>query len=102
MIGNSAIFTQRTSQFYSTESPNLKEALRALGDTKVTDGAQTREHVKVISRGLLARYRERYFVRGGGSFLPVFHIMLGIGILGYSWEYSHLSNNVFPLYKQVH
>lgn len=73
------------------DNNNLRRAIEELGQTKVSDMAGTSKGVQSVSRGLWARYVERYFVRGGGSFTPIFHVMLGIGILGYSWEYSHLS-----------
>ncbi|PJF17049.1 Coatomer subunit gamma [Paramicrosporidium saccamoebae] len=78
------------SRLFSTEPNYLKQEIHELGKTKVSDLPKTGGQVKKISRGLWTRYTERFFVRGGGSFMPVFHIMLGIGILGYSWEYSHL------------
>lgn len=76
---------------------NLKQAIEELGQTKVSDVSGTGKGVRSVSRGLWARYVERYFVRGGGSFTPIFHVMLGIGILGYSWEYSHLSTPLYAL-----
>lgn len=78
---------------FSTEQSEsgLKRSIKDLGDTKLSDISGTRHHMRKISRGLFARYAERYFNRGGGSFTPVVHLMLGIGILGYSWEYQHLS-----------
>jgi hypothetical protein len=79
-------------RLFSTENRDLKQVVNDLGNTKVTDYAKTSQSVKKISRGLWGRYKDAYFVRGGGSFMPIFHAILGIGILGYSWEYNHLSN----------
>lgn len=79
--------------FSSGPQDNLKQAIEELGQTKISDISGTGRNLNKVSRGLWARYVERYFVRGGGSFTPIFHVMLGIGILGYSWEYSHLSKH---------
>ena len=70
---------------------SIRSSLEQLGQTRIKDMAQTKKHISNISRGLWARYVDRYFVRGGGSFMPIFHAALAIGILGYTWEYSHLS-----------
>lgn len=77
----------------STGNGFLKREVSELGNTKITDVPKTAEQVKKISRGLWARYQERYFTRDGGSFMPIFHLMLAIGIFGYSWEYPHLRSS---------
>lgn len=68
----------------------MREKMNELGKTKIKEGKQTGRLVKDIGRGLFARYREKYFVRNGGSFMPIVHVMLLVGIIGYAFEYSHL------------
>lgn len=81
-------------RLFSTEHrySGLEQSIKDLGDTKMSDLPNTGRHVKKISRGFFARYVGRYF--GRGSFTPVVHLMVGIGLLGYSWEYQHLSTFV--------
>jgi len=77
----------------SPNSSSIRGSLEQLGQTRIKDMAGAKKHIGSISRGLWARYVDRYFVRGGGSFMPIFHAALAIGVLGYAWEYSHLSKN---------
>lgn len=83
----------RTARRLSSDKGALRGAVDELGRTKVSDMQGSREQVRRISAGLFARYRERFAERDGGGAMPVFHVILALGIFGYSWEYPHLSKS---------
>lgn len=82
----------------SSSRNSVKAAFGEFSQTKLADIASTRRHMSTISRGLWARYVERYFVKGRGSFMPIFHMAMAIGAFGYSCEYSHLSTILLRVY----
>lgn len=66
------------------------------GETKVTEvAAQLRQRLPV-NRSQFMRlyewYQRTYFKTG--SFAPVVHVMLGIGIIGYAIEYPHIKHEL--------
>ena len=69
---------------------NIGDKVNELGKTKIKDGKEAGRLAKDIGRGLFARYRQRYFVRNGGNFMPIVHLMFLVGIIGYAFEYPHL------------
>jgi len=73
--------------------PDLEQAMKELGEKKIGDIRGTKQAVGQVSRGLMGRYVNRYFMRKGGSIMPLFHAMVLIGAFGYACDYSHLSKH---------
>lgn len=69
-----------------------KKTLSLLGQTKVSDFVNSRKYFGTMRKSIFQLYKDKYFGEGGGSFMPIVHLMICVGIYGYSWEYSHLSN----------
>lgn len=64
------------------------------GETKVADvAAQLRQKIPVNRSSLMKAfewYHKTYITPG--RFTPVFHAMIGIGVIGYAIEYPHLKH----------
>lgn len=75
-------------------SSSLQSLLRSLGSTKVRQlpgwALQniSKDRITTILGEAATSYGKKYFDKGKGT--PVVHVMLGLGVLGYALEYSHL------------
>lgn len=81
---------------YSAGTSN--DLSRSLGDTKISDIKGTMKKLPDAGRGVFNWYAQRYLNSTSRRTGPLIHLALLCGVLGYSFEYPHLS---IPSYYRI-
>lgn len=68
-----------------------------LSEVKLLDFAKTKEVVAGSRIRMLRAYQNKFFFNKGKQGSVLFHVIMTVGLIGYSMEYNHLS--IFLLFK---
>ena len=62
-----------------------------LSEVKLLDFAKTKEVVDGSRIRMLRAYQNKFFFNKGKQGSVLFHVIMTVGLIGYSMEYNHLS-----------
>jgi hypothetical protein len=75
----------------AAEFSGQNNARAGLGQVRIVDLRETMKRLPEAGKGVFGWYASRYLNGPSKRTAPLIHLALVCGILGYSFEYSHLS-----------